>query len=78
MKKLILLLTSTAIFLSCKKNDNIADVEKPDLKNRSNAPAFVEMFPEFSSIIYMFIHKYGLTRQKISKRIKKWKFFNIE
>ena len=50
MKKLILLVTVAAIFSSCAKKDKVAGVEKPDLKNRSNAPAFVEMFPEFSAV----------------------------
>lgn len=50
MKKLILLVITAAIFSSCAKKDKIAGVEKPDLKNRSNAPAFIEMFPEFSAV----------------------------
>jgi len=50
MKKLILLITTAAIFSSCAKKDKTAGVDKPDLKNRSNAPAFVEMFPEFSAV----------------------------
>ena len=50
MKKLILLITIAAFFSSCAKKDKIAGVEKPDLKNRSNAPAFIEMFPEFSAV----------------------------
>lgn len=50
MKKLILLITTAAIVSSCAKKDKIAGVEKPELKNRSNAPAFVEMFPEFSAV----------------------------
>jgi hypothetical protein len=50
MKKLILLITTAAIVSSCAKKDKVAGVEKPELKNRSNAPAFVEMFPEFSAV----------------------------
>ena len=50
MKKLILLFSCAAVISSCAKNDTTSSVEKPDLKNRSNAPAFVEMFPEFASV----------------------------
>ena len=50
MKKLILLFSCAAVISSCAKNDTTSSVEKPELKNRSNAPAFVEMFPEFASV----------------------------
>ena len=50
MRKLIALLTLGAILVSCKKNDAGVTEVKPELINRSKAPAFVEMFPEFSSV----------------------------
>lgn len=50
MKKLFTLVAVAQVLFSCTKNDKIATVEKPDLKNRSNAPAFIEMFPEFASV----------------------------
>lgn len=50
MKKLFTLITVAKVLFSCTKNDTITTVEKPDLKNRSNAPAFIEMFPEFASV----------------------------
>ena len=50
MRKLIALLTLGAILVSCKKNDAGVTEVKPELINRSKAPAFAEMFPEFSSV----------------------------
>lgn len=50
MRNLLLLLFTTASLFSCKKSDKAGDSGKAELRNRSKAPAFVEMFPEFSSV----------------------------
>jgi hypothetical protein len=52
MRKLLIALSVAALISSCNKNDDNsnAPVDKPEFKNRSKTPSFVEMFPDFASV----------------------------
>jgi secreted PhoX family phosphatase len=50
MKKTFLALTGSVLFLTACKKDDKTLAEKPEFKNRSNAPSFVTIDPAFSGV----------------------------
>lgn len=50
MKKIFPILLFVVAINGCKKKDVITDPNQPVLKNRSAAPAFIEMFPDFNAV----------------------------
>jgi hypothetical protein len=52
MRKLLIAISVAALISSCNKNDdnNNVPVDKPEFKNRSKSPSFVEMFPDFAGV----------------------------
>jgi secreted PhoX family phosphatase len=50
MKKTLLALTGSVLFLTACKKDDKTLAEKPEFKNRSNAPSFVTIDPAFSGV----------------------------
>jgi Bacterial protein of unknown function (DUF839) len=52
MYKTLLACTAAAfLILGCKKDDDNSNAEKPEFKNRSNAPSFVTVDPAFASTV---------------------------
>jgi Bacterial protein of unknown function (DUF839) len=50
-KTLLACAAATLLIVGCKKDDDNSNAEKPEFKNRSNAPSFVTIDPAFASTV---------------------------